>query len=49
MGGEPPLRVPLYLTAAREKAIAEVQMPVFDAEESARWVLAGAACFAEAG
>jgi dynein heavy chain 2 len=48
MGGDPPLRVPLYLTATREKAIAEVQLPVLDAEEGARWVLAGAACFAEA-
>ena len=48
MGGDPPLRVPLYLTAARAKVIAEVQLPVLDAEESARWVLAGAACFAEA-
>ena len=28
---------------AREKAIAEVQLPVLDAEEGARWVLAGAA------
>jgi len=25
-----------------------VQLPVLDAEEGARWVLAGAACFAEA-
>ena len=44
-GGDPPLRVPLYLTAGREKAIADVQFPVFDAEESAKWVLAGAAVF----
>ena len=48
MGGDPPLRVPLYLTATREKVIAEVQLPVLDAEESAKWVLAGVACFAEA-
>ena len=39
------MRVPLYLTAGREKAIADVQFPVFDAEESAKWVLAGAAVF----
>ena len=45
-GGDPPLRVPLYLTQTREKAIAEVQFPVFDSEENAKWVLAGAACFA---
>lgn len=40
------MRVPLYLTQTREKAIAEVQFPVFDSEENAKWVLAGAACFA---
>jgi dynein heavy chain 2 len=48
-GGDPPLSDTLYLTAGREKTIAEVQFPIFDAEESARWVLAGAACFAGAG
>ena len=45
-GRDPPLRVPLYLTQTREKAFAEVQFPVFDSEENAKWVLAGAACFA---
>ena len=46
LGADKPLSVPLYLTADREIAIAEVQFPIFDAEESARWVLAGTACFA---
>tara|TARA_B110000503_G_scaffold104185_1_gene155455 strand:- start:2440 stop:2937 length:498 start_codon:yes stop_codon:yes gene_type:complete len=46
VGNDLPLSVPLYLTAAREKAIAEVQFPIFDPEETARWVLAGTACFA---
>ena len=44
-GGAPPLRVPLYLTEGRERAIAEVQFPVFDAEEASKWILAGTACF----
>ena len=43
--GAPPLRVPLYLTEGRERAIAEVQFPVFDAEEASKWILAGTACF----
>jgi dynein heavy chain 2 len=43
--GEPPLCVPLYLTRERERAIADVQFPVFDGEETGKWVLAGAACF----
>ena len=42
-GNEPPMRVPLYLTPEREKAIAELQFPVYDSEESARWILAGVA------
>jgi len=44
-GGAPPLHLPLYLTPERERAIAELQFPVFDTEESSKWVLAGAACF----
>ena len=44
-GGEPPLCVPLYLTRERERAIADVQFPVFDPEETSKWVLAGVACF----
>jgi dynein heavy chain 2 len=37
--------VPLYLTEGRERAIAEVQFPVFDGEEASKWILAGTACF----
>lgn len=45
-GGEPPLCVPLYLSQQRERAISEVQFPVFDgAEERSKWILAGIACF----
>jgi dynein heavy chain 2 len=44
-GGCAPLHLPLYLTPERERAIADVQFPVFDAEECSKWVLAGAACF----
>jgi dynein heavy chain 2 len=43
--GEPALHVPLYLTEGRERAIAEVQFPVFDGEEASKWILAGTACF----
>ena len=45
LDGEPALHVPLYLTEGRERAIAEVQFPVFDGEEASKWILAGTACF----